>query len=50
MRPLFVTGPAVLLSAPACLLHPLAAVVVFIGMVGLGWSVTEPRPERGEYR
>lgn len=50
MRIFFCLMPALVVAAPMCFIEKHFALVVFIGVFGLGWDVTKAKPERGEFR
>lgn len=49
MRVFFCFVPAAALAVPVALLEPTLAGVGFAALFGLGWQVTEAKPERGEH-
>lgn len=47
-RLVFCLVPAVLVAIPLGCIHPFVGFISFVAVLGLGLSVTERKPERGE--
>ena len=48
-RLFFCFVPALLVAAVIEIIHPGIGVFAFMAVFGLGWKVTEARPDRGEF-